>query len=272
MSFDFKILGSSSSGNAAFLRCGKTRVLIDAGFSAKKLKGLLEGIGERIDQLDAVFITHEHADHVAGLQGLAAYPHLKVFANLQTAQYLQDRLKKRIAWQIFETGSRFDFQDLHIESFSIPHDAYDPVAYIFRCQKSLQGDLQASEASSSLAWITDLGYVTDMVRQKVETVDILVLEANYDPQLLERDTVRPFSVKQRIRSRHGHLSNQESYQLLADSHNPRWREVYLAHLSAHCNDPALVEALFAPLSQKHDYKLTVVRPFLDYAPVPCSIN
>ncbi len=265
MSFDFKILGSSSSGNAAFLRCGNTRILIDAGFSAKKLKGFLDAIGESIAALDAIFITHEHADHVAGLQGLAAYGHLKVFANLQTAQYLQERLKKRIAWEIFETGSRFDFQDLHIESFSIPHDAYDPVAYVFRCNKTLRGEIVRPEQSSSLAWITDLGYVTELVRQKAETVDILVLEANYDPQLLERDTIRPFSVKQRIRSRHGHLSNQEAYQLLADIAQPSWREVYLAHLSAHCNDPELVEALFAPLSQRHTYKLTVIRPSPEYS-------
>lgn len=260
MSFEFKILGSSSSGNASFLRCGDTRVLIDAGFSAKKLKALLEGIGESLEALDAIFITHEHADHVAGLQGLSAYPHLKIFANLQTAQCLQERLKRKLAWQIFETGSVFTFQDLVVENFSIPHDAYDPVAYIFRCQEAATAGMLPGPRPTSLAWITDLGYVTELVRQKINTVDLLVLEANYDPQLLEKDTLRPFSVKQRIRSRHGHLSNQDAYQLLSDITEPRWKEVFLAHLSAHCNDPQLVEELFAPLSQRQEYKLTVVSP------------
>lgn len=267
MSFDFKILGSSSSGNASFLRCHNTRVLIDAGFSAKKLKSFLEDIGESLERLDAVFITHEHADHVAGLQGLAAYPHLKIFANLQTAQCLQERLKRKLAWQIFETGSTFAFQDLMVENFSIPHDAYDPVAYIFRCQKAAKEAMLSSTRPTSLAWITDLGYVTELVRQKINTVDLLVLEANYDPQLLEKDTLRPFSVKQRIRSRHGHLSNQDAYQLLSETADPRWKEVFLAHLSAHCNDPELVADLFAPLSQKHEYKLTVVSPLQLISPV-----
>ncbi len=260
MSFEFKILGSSSSGNASFLRCGNTRVLIDAGFSAKKLKALLESIGESLDALDAVFITHEHADHVAGLQGLSTYPHLKIFANLQTAQCLQERLKRKLSWQIFETGSSFIFQDLIVENFPIPHDAYDPVAYIFRCQKAVAEGLLSSPKPTSLAWITDLGYVTELVRQKVNTVDLLVLEANYEPELLEKDTVRPFSVKQRIRSRHGHLSNQDAYQLLSETVDPRWKEVFLAHLSAHCNDPQRVAGLFAPLSQKHEYRLSIVAP------------
>ncbi len=260
MSFEFKILGSSSSGNASFLRCGNTRVLIDAGFSAKKLKALLENIGESLEALDAIFITHEHADHVAGLQGLSTYPHLKIFANLQTAQCLQERLKRKLSWQIFETGSAFTFQDLIVENFSVPHDAYDPVAYIFRCQETVKHNSVSSPRPTSLAWITDLGYVTELVRQKINTVDLLVLEANYEPELLEKDTVRPFSVKQRIRSRHGHLSNQDAYQLLSETLDPRWKEVFLAHLSAHCNDPKLVADLFAPLSQRYEYRLSVISP------------
>tara|TARA_B100001248_G_scaffold220746_1_gene176632 strand:+ start:78202 stop:78963 length:762 start_codon:yes stop_codon:yes gene_type:complete len=243
----FKILGSSSSGNAALLCTDECKVLIDAGFSARKLKQLLEREGESLDSIDAVFLTHEHSDHTTGLTGLSKYEHLTFFANEDTASVLQERLKRPMNWKLFETGSTFAFRDLNIHSFSIPHDAHDPVGYIFE---------GTGTSKRRVAWVTDLGYIPQYIHAKIRDVEILVIECNYDNELLENDERRPWSVKQRIRGRHGHLPNEAVWEFISQMENPAWEEVYLAHLSAHCNRVELVESLFAPLREK-DIKFTI---------------
>lgn len=238
MSLRFKILGSSSSGNSALLITENCRVLIDAGFSGKRIGEMLEEAGESIDQLDAVFITHEHSDHIAGMRGLARYNNLPVFANHATAQAVQRPLKRPLKWQTFETGSRFRFRDIEIDTFSIPHDAYDPVGFVFS-----HGEDDLFSPRRKVAWATDLGYVPELVRQKIRDVDILVVESNHCSQLLQRSE-RPWSLKQRISGRHGHLSNSAAKELLEGMDNPAWKHVYLAHLSGECNSVAAVEEAF----------------------------
>ena len=129
MPMRFSILGSGSAGNSAFLQTDNARVLVDAGFSAKRLAGLLEALGEKLEQIDAIFLTHEHSDHAAALMGLARFPQIKVFANQATANALQGSLKHRIDWHQFETGATFRFRDLEVSSFAVPHDAQDPVGF-----------------------------------------------------------------------------------------------------------------------------------------------
>lgn len=130
MAMRFSILGSGSAGNSALLRTDNTRVLVDAGFSAKRLAGMLADLGEKLEQVDAILLTHEHSDHAAGLTGLARFPQIKVFANRATATALQAGLKHRIDWQLFETGGTFRFRDLEVSSFAVPHDAQDPVGFL----------------------------------------------------------------------------------------------------------------------------------------------
>ena len=238
MSLRFQILGSSSSGNCAFLQTGDCRILIDAGFSARRIGELLEDIGEHPENLDAVFVTHEHSDHVAGIRGLSRQPNLEVFANAPTAQAVRRGLKREVNWRVFETGTTIRFRDLEIESFSVPHDAYDPVGFLFR----QGGDLFHPE--KSVAWITDLGHVPQLVREKARGAHILVLESNHCPRLLQRSE-RPWSLKQRIASRHGHLSNEAASDWLRETENPAWRQVFLGHLSNECNSVAAVEEAFA---------------------------
>ncbi len=239
MSLRFKILGSSSRGNCALLITENCRVLIDAGFTAKRIGEMLEEAGESIDQLDAVFITHEHSDHIAGMRGLARYNNLPVFANHATAQAVQRPLKRALKWQMFETGSTFRFRDIEIETFSIPHDAYDPVGFVFS-----HGEDDLFSPRRKVAWVTDLGYVPELVRQKIRGVDILVVESNHCTDLLQRSD-RPWSLKQRIAGRHGHLSNTATRELLLGMESPSWKHVFLAHLSGECNSLEAVEKSFA---------------------------
>ena len=233
----FTILGSSSSGNCSLLATQHCKILIDAGYSGKRLCNLLNSVGESIHQIDAVFLTHEHSDHASGIRGLCRFKHLEVFANRSTARAVQSKLKNRPNWKLFQTGSTFAYRDLEITSFSIPHDAYDPVGFVFTSANgaSSQAQTDASPVNRSLAWVTDLGYVSQLVKERIRKVDVLVLEANHDTGMLARDTRRPWAVKQRISGRHGHLSNQAARELLDTLEDPQWQHVFLAHLSKDCN-------------------------------------
>ena len=257
MSANFQILGSSSGGNCALLTTEQSKVLVDVGFSAKKIGELLATVGVELDQIDAVFLTHEHSDHAQGIRGLAKRSELPIFANRDTADAVQAKLKKRPNWQIFQTGTAFKFRDLEVHSISIPHDAYDPVGFTFHWGEN--GDL--FNPRRGLAWITDLGYVPAHVREHMCTVDTLVLEANYDETLLENDEKRPWSTKQRIRGRHGHLSNDDAFQVLSTLNgNSMLREVFIAHLSKDCNTIAHVREKFAPLHCEKSFKINIVDP------------
>ena len=241
MTMRFKILGSSSSGNAALLITDNCKVLIDAGFTARRLGQLLEECGESIDTIDAVFLTHEHSDHSSGIRGLSHFPEMKIFANHATAKVLQDTLKRRINWKLFETGTTFQYRDLKIDTFVVPHDACDPVGFVIH---NIPGS--TNQTSNSIGWVLDLGYVPQLVRERVRGVELLVVEANYDTHLLDNDTKRPWSVKQRIKGRHGHLSNEAVYTFLNEMDNIKWRDVYLAHLSKDCNSKVLLNNMFSP--------------------------
>ncbi len=216
---------------------------------------MLENSGEHIDNIDAVFITHEHSDHATGIKGLSRFSHLKYHANRDTAQAIRENLKRRVNWQVFDTGRTFTFRDLQVSPFSIPHDAYDPVGFLFSW-----GTDDLFNPPRKLAWLTDLGYVPEMVKEKIRDVDYLVLEANHDREMLEMDTRRPWSLKQRILGRHGHLSNKSASELLKEVSNPGWKRVFLAHLSRDCNNVELVRRTFAPIEEAQGCAMTVVDP------------
>ena len=242
----FKILGSSSSGNSAILKVLETTVLIDAGMSGKKLELLLKNIDIKPDSLDAVFITHEHNDHSAGIRGISKFKNLPFFANQDTIQALQPKLQKRPNWKIFETGKSFSFGPFKIEPFSIPHDAYDPVGFYFEWGE--EEDL--FNPLCSLAWVTDLGFVPELVKEKIRKAKILVIESNHCSKMLEEDTKRPWSLKQRIRGRHGHLSNDNTYELLSSLDRVCWEKVFLMHLSKDCNNINKIQERFSSLKEK----------------------
>ncbi|HXQ81872.1 MAG TPA: MBL fold metallo-hydrolase [Opitutaceae bacterium] len=237
----FCILGSGSSGNSALVVTEGARILLDAGFSARRLGAMLARAGESIERIDAVFVTHEHSDHSSGIESLKKFPDLKFFANAATARAIQKELSWSPHWRIFATGSSFQYRDLIVESFAIPHDAQDPVGYRFT--SGLDGDLFSPQRT--LAWVTDLGHVPKSVRDRIRESDVIVVEANHCPRMLEADPRRSWTLKRRIGGRHGHLSNERMSEVLSSVASPRWRRVYLAHLSRDCNSRDAVERALA---------------------------
>ncbi len=221
----FTILGSGSSGNCAYLETDDVRLLVDAGFSAKQIERRLQAIGRSLAEVQAIFLTHEHGDHVCGLPVVAKRHNIPIYCNRLTAECLHPQMPEFTKWRLFESGATMELGDLTINSFSVPHDAYDPVGFLF------------DHALGKIGFLTDLGYATQLVIERVRAARALVLEANHDLQLLQDDTRRPWPVKQRILSRHGHLSNDAAAAVAAEVVTDGMEDLYLGHLSSDCNSP-----------------------------------
>lgn len=254
MAMRFCILGSGSAGNCALLQTENTRILVDAGFSARRLGELLATVGETLSRIDAVFVTHEHGDHTAGIEGLKKFPHLRFFANSATARAVQANLTHRPDWQLFETGARFRFGDVEVESFAVPHDAADPVGFLFHTGHA--DDLFSPRRS--LAWLTDLGHAPQHVHERIRDADVIAIESNHCPRMLQADSRRPWSTKQRISGRHGHLSNDGVRELLEAVASPRWRHIFLTHLSRDCNSLDAVEQALTPVRARLTCQFSIV--------------
>jgi phosphoribosyl 1,2-cyclic phosphodiesterase len=227
MAIQFTVLGSGSGGNCAFLETPRTKLLIDAGFSGRQIAARLAGIGRAMEEIDAIILTHEHTDHTAGLNVLCNRSQLPLYCNRLTAEAIQHDLPKFKNWKIFPTGNSFEVGDLTISSFSIPHDASDPVGYV------------VLHEGVKIGFLTDLGHCTKMVVERMRAVNVLLLETNHDLKMLQDHPRRPWALKQRIASRHGHLSNVAAARAACDITTEGLRHVYLAHLSQECNRPEL---------------------------------
>lgn len=222
------VLGSGSSGNAILLRSATSTILVDAGLSARRLCQRLQACGVGLPALDGILITHEHGDHTGGLKVLHRQRPVPLYANALTAEAIRFAAKEPLGpWQVFSTGRTFTVGDFQVRSFSVPHDAADPVGLVIETR------------GTRFAVLTDLGKVTQGVVEAVRGVHGLFLETNYDDHLLEKDEKRPWSIKQRIRSPHGHLSNAAAADLVARAATPALQTVVLGHLSEDCNSPAL---------------------------------
>jgi len=220
------VLASSSSGNSTFIRTEKTRILVDAGLSKRDVLARLAAINEDAEKLDAILITHEHSDHVSGLVVLAKQLKLPIFATRLTAD--------SIPWgdftptlDSFGAGTRFSVGDIDVNSFTIPHDAIDPVGFCFETQ------------GVKVGLVTDLGYITDSVRFHLRGTDLLILESNHDLEML-RIGPYPWSVRQRIMGRMGHLSNDATCDFIRRDLDTKASTLVLGHLSEHNNHPATV--------------------------------
>ena len=227
------ILGSGSQGNCAYLETAQTRLLIDAGFSGRQIRNRLAGIGRAPETLNGILITHEHSDHIAGLVGLAAKLDLPIYCNRLTKEAIEAQLQIQINARLFSTGCSFEIGDVTVDTFPIPHDAYDPVGFLLRTD------------AGNIGFLTDLGHATKLVVERVRCANVLVLEANHDPKMLQEDPRRPWSLKQRILSRHGHLSNDGAADVVEQILSAELRRLYLGHLSRDCNRPELARQVVA---------------------------
>jgi phosphoribosyl 1,2-cyclic phosphodiesterase len=221
------ILGSGSGGNCAYLETAETRILIDAGFSGRQIRRRLATIARAPESVQAILITHEHSDHISGLTGLAAKLQVPVYCNRLTREAIEAQLQIQIDARLFVTGDSFVIGDVTIDTFPVPHDACDPVGFLLRT------------CAGNIGFLTDLGHVTKLVVERIRLANVLLLEANHDIKMLQDDPRRPWSLKQRILSRHGHLSNDAAADLLEQIMSAELRQLYLGHLSRECNKPEL---------------------------------
>jgi phosphoribosyl 1,2-cyclic phosphodiesterase len=227
------LLASGSKGNSLFIDAGKTKFLIDAGLSAREILHRLASIGIEGSELNGIFISHEHTDHTRGAGTLARRLGIPVFISY-AAHNQSSEIFKRNEVVNFESGCSFMFRDVLIDPFPITHDSSDPVGFAI---ETPQGRIGVA---------TDLGIATRLVKEKLKGSRMLVLESNHDEDMLLNGPY-PWHLKQRIRSRHGHLSNSESVELLNELINPRLEGVFLAHLSEVNNDPAIAANVFRKL-------------------------
>jgi len=228
------ILASGSSGNLTLLETERTRILVDAGLGKRETLARLAAVECEIGHLDAVLITHEHADHCNGLPQMLSLWKAPLYVTEPTMDALQRVLPETFGKRLrgvesIQAGQRFAIGDIDVHAFAIPHDAVDPLGFTFRCN------------GFKVAICTDLGYMPELVKVHLRETDCLILESNHDPEMLKVGPY-PWVVKQRVLSRTGHLSNHAVSEFLADpdGFDARARFLVLAHISQENNNPDLV--------------------------------
>jgi len=231
MGVSVSVLASGSRGNSTVIESSQARILVDAGISCRETFKRLKLIGLDPRQLSAIVITHEHSDHVYGLAMLAKKLNVPVFMTGAThqawARSQRDEageLPKLARLEIFSAGRSFQIADVTVSAFTIPHDAADPVGFTFRAE------------GAKIAVATDLGYMPASVCDHLRKCDVLIVESNHDLEML-RVGPYPWSVKQRVMSRVGHLSNDSLAQFLARDYDGGASYIVLAHLSEQNNHP-----------------------------------
>jgi phosphoribosyl 1,2-cyclic phosphodiesterase len=233
VSVRFTILGSGSGGNCAYLETAQTRLLVDAGLTGRQIRLRMATLARAPETLQGILITHEHSDHIAGLAGLAARLDLPIYCNRLTREAIESQLRIQINARLFSTGDSFEIGDVAVDTFAVPHDASDPTGFLLRT------------ASGNIGILTDLGHATNLVVERIRLANVLLLEANHDVKMLQDDPRRPWSLKQRILSRHGHLSNDAAADVVQQILSPGLRRLYLGHLSRDCNRPELARQTVA---------------------------
>ncbi len=261
------VLGSGSGGNAVLIECDETRVLIDAGFSARRLAERMRHCGVDPASIDALLLTHEHSDHISGVTNSVkrwGWPVFGTAGTLAAVSGVPPARRTTIA-----AGAQLTIGSLTLETTATSHDAAEPVAYV----------ATAARTGMRAAVVTDLGAVTDGVRSVVREVDVLVLESNHDVEMLHGGPY-PYHLKRRIASQHGHLSNVDAGKLMTEVAHRGLQQLVLAHLSETNNTPRVaVESMQAAVRRtRWRGKLTaapqhgVVGPFGDASAVGSQLS
>jgi phosphoribosyl 1,2-cyclic phosphodiesterase len=220
----FSVLASGSSGNAIYVATDRVSVLIDVGITGKQAEAAMQTIGVKPEELSAILVTHEHVDHIKGVGVMARRYGLPIYANAKTWNELDGQIGtiKEDQKKLFGVGEKQELEDLGIESFGISHDAAEPMGFCFY------------HGNKKLSVATDLGYVSERIKETIRGADAYIFEANHDVELL-RMSQYPWSIKRRILSDVGHLSNEASGEALTECLKGGAERVYLAHLSRENN-------------------------------------
>ena len=218
-------LASGSKANSTFVSFGETKILIDVGLSEKKLRESLTEIGESLENISAVLITHEHVDHIKGLKMLVKHTNINFFLHKELAKSsaVSDIIFKDGCLRTFE-NIRFNVGDFEIEPIEISHDAVRPVAFMLNVHKS----------NVKVAFMTDLGVVSERIKTIIKGVKIIFLESNYDEDMIDGGPY-PYVVKQRIKGEKGHLSNAQSLELAKFLYENGTKCFVLSHISQNNN-------------------------------------
>ena len=229
MQLTFCPLFSGSSGNSAYVECGNTRLLIDAGLTGKAVVEALSQIQVLPETLNGILITHEHSDHVKAAGILSRKYRIPIYANEGTWEGMHKLVGD--VWpgqrRVFNTNEDFFIGDVDISPFAIPHDARDPVGY------------RVFAGGHSVATATDMGYLTKDVLKRISGSDVVLLESNHDPDMLLQNPRYSKTLKRRILGRQGHLSNEACAEGILQLYETGVRNVVLGHLSAENNTPEL---------------------------------
>jgi len=240
----FSLLGSGSSGNALLVVSPTCKILIDAGLSLRQLHLRTELVGETLEGLSAVFVSHEHIDHVSGLGTLARRLGVPVYATPKTLERMPATVGELPRVEPFEAGDTLHVDGLTLTTYSVCHDAADPVSFVV---ESHQGKLGIA---------SDLGRVSQLVKSRLQGAHALILESNYCPDMLRKGTY-PAALQQRIRGNYGHLSNSDMNSLLADLLHDELHYVVLAHVSEENNTVDLARTMAARVLKGHRAELHV---------------
>ena len=238
----FCVLGSGSRGNATLVASGRTSILIDAGFSGRELAARLEAVGHRPDELSAIVLTHEHGDHTRGAGVLARRQGTPLYMTAGTREACGRLLTGSETVHLYRPGHPVTVDELEIEPFITVHDAVEPVAVA----------VSDPGRGLRLGIATDLGRPGVQARHALRGCDALVIESNHDEEMLWA-AAYPASVKSRIASSHGHLSNQAAANLALDLLHPQLSVVVLAHLSEEANTPALARSVMERALRRRGY-------------------
>ena len=262
------VLGSGSTGNSVLICTEKTKVLIDAGLSAKQILLRLAAMGEDFERLDAILITHEHSDHAGGLRVLLKSVNCPVFISEMTedayystrkgiqnadseSRKRRDALKNRT--EKIASSEEFRIGDIDFEPFTVPHDAVDNFGFL------------AKNRGYKIATLMDFGCVTTLIKEKLKNCDAIVVESNHSIDMLKTCPIYSWDLKQRIASRTGHLSNEDLSNWLTNDFDGSARDIILAHLSQRANEPHLARLMAESALQmrnplfKAETKITVSR-------------
>ena len=233
-----RVFGSGSKGNCLAVRGGGKLLLVDCGLSCRELTKRMTACGLSPDAVDGILFTHDHSDHCAGIETFhKKHPNVVLYANGNTADAIASVTGVEDGWCVFETAEPFSIGDLTVTSFSVPHDAADAVGYLI------------DDGRSSLFIGTDMGVVTMPAKEALSRATCAILESNHDPELLQRSE-RPESLKQRIRGRSGHLSNDQAADVVRELNPPTLHTLLLAHISGQCNaDYLAVESMERALKE-----------------------